>query len=488
MFTITRITAVGAVLALAVTAGASLAGPPAKPSSVTLTLETPSGPGRPATNLAEAFAERVKALSDGAIVVKVRVEDPSFKAPEQKAWPYQRRHVDNVTSGRVDLATVWTQTLEYAGIGTARALHVPFLITSKAAATRATSGATASSIMAGFEKGGLVGLTLSPQGLGRLFSAGRPLASAADLAGARIRTPYAPTSPTALKALGARPIDANGGMFTAALGKGSIRANEIVWDIASVYLTTSKTAGNVVLSPQVNAVVANAASWRRLSDAQQKVLRQAAVEARTTMVARWDERREARTFCTKGGTIVNASAAALARLEAGAASAEEALTRDAATRAVVRAIRAQGSAEIDRIAPCAGPAAQPPAGGGAGVTTLPPSGSYRLVLKPATMRAAGADENNIRNNSGTHTLAIDGAKMGETGRNPSHSFFCAYSLKVVGPFVRVTPDPASECAGDPWHVKWKLDGKDLILTWFDGNRRSFTTWEKLWSGRWEHVG
>ena len=78
MFTITRITAVVAVLALAVSAGASLAGPPAKPSSVTLTLETPSGPGRPATNLAEAFAARAKALSDGAIVVKVRVEDPKL--------------------------------------------------------------------------------------------------------------------------------------------------------------------------------------------------------------------------------------------------------------------------------------------------------------------------------------------------------------------------------------------------------------------------
>ncbi len=428
MFRITRITAVGAVLALAVTAGASLAGPPAKTSSVTLTLETPSGPGRPATNLAEAFAERVKALSDGAIVVKVRVEDPSFKAPEQKAWPYQRRHVDNVRSGRVDLATVWTQTLEYAGIGTARALHVPFLITSKAAATRATSGATASSIMAGFGRGRT--RRAHPVAAGPRPALQRREAPRICRRSRRstIRAPYAPTSPTALRALGARPIDASGGVFTAALGKG-LRFGQ-----------TRSCGTSRASTSRPRRRPATWCSHRRSTPSSRTPHRGAGSRMRSRRCCgrlRW---RHARRWSRAGTNVARRARSApraarsstrpLPRSPASRRerrAAEEALTRDAATRAVVRAIRAQGSAEIDRIAPCAGPAAQPPAGGGAGVTTLPPSGSYRLVLKPATMRAAGADENNIRNNSGTHTLVIDGAKMGETGRNPSHSFFCAYT-------------------------------------------------------------
>ena len=154
-------------------------------------MEAASARGRPASDLADAFAARVKARSDGRITVVVRYEDPEYREPGPRTWPWVARHLDNVRSGRVDLATVWAPSLELAGIKTARALHVPFVLTSEEAAARATRGELARRILSDFDRG-LVGLTLAPQGLTRVFSAGRPLVSVADFSGAAIRTPYGP--------------------------------------------------------------------------------------------------------------------------------------------------------------------------------------------------------------------------------------------------------------------------------------------------------
>lgn len=488
MFTITRITAAIAVIAVAVAAGTSVAGPPAKPNAIHLTLETPSGPGRPASNLADAFAARVKALSGGKLVVDVRYDDPDYAQPTDRAWPWQARHLNNVRSGRVDLATVWAPSLELAGIKTARALHVPFMLTSEEAATRATAGALSTRIMAGFDRANLVGLALAPQGLARLFSAGKPLASTSDFTGATIRTPYGPTSVTVLKALGARPVDRSGGTFTTALSKGQIRANEINWEIASAYLATSQTARNVVLYPQVNAIVANSGAWAKLDEGQQAILRQAAKDARTRMLQRWDERREAQAFCQKGGGVTDVPKAQLDALRQKGSAVVQQFSRDAETGKLIGSIRALPRGDNDPVPLCRrAPTPTPPAAS-AGATTLMPSGTYRKVLDAAAMRAAGADENNINNNKGTHTLVVNGKKGSESGTNPNHSFQCAYRYSVSGPFVRIDPDPNSECAGDPWFVKWTLDGRDLMLTWHDGNRRAYTDWNRLSNGRWERVG
>jgi len=59
MFTITRITAAIAVIAVALAAGTSLAGPPVTGETVTLTLANPEPQGRPASQIAERFARSV---------------------------------------------------------------------------------------------------------------------------------------------------------------------------------------------------------------------------------------------------------------------------------------------------------------------------------------------------------------------------------------------------------------------------------------------
>jgi TRAP-type C4-dicarboxylate transport system substrate-binding protein len=417
MFTITRITTAVAMIAVAVAAGTSLAGPPANGDKVTLTLETPSGPARPASNLADAFATRVKTLSNGSMTVKVVYgEAPS----PDRTWPWLRTHLNNVQTNKVQLATAWGASMELAGIKTVRALHIPFQLTSKPAAEKATTGAIATTIMNGFGGSGLTGLALVPQGFSRIYAARKPLANVADFKGATIRTPYGPTSVTALKALGARPIDRGGGNFTDALAKGTITANEINWEIGSGYLATSKTAGNVALYPLTDVLVANTGAFNRLAASQQAILRRAAAEARGTMLSRWNEPAAARAFCKAGGTITNTTPANLNALRAKTASLTSAYTTDGATATAVAAIRKIRATTQGAVATCSGSIAEPsptpkPSAG------LLPTGVYRKSVTEQQLIAEGAPPTGAVENAGVWTLTTtaDGYfKMSHTGPSP----------------------------------------------------------------------
>ena len=243
-----------------------------------------------------------------------------------------------------------------------------------------------------------------------------------------------------------------------------------------------------MLYPQVNAIAANSRAWAKLDDKQRAILRQAASDARSRMLQRWDERREARAFCKAGGTIVNASNAQVAALRQKGAALIAVFSRDARTAGLMKEIRGLPVGASDRVALCRPTKPLPAPTIGGATTTLMPAGTYRRVLGVADMRDAGADENMININAGTHTLVVDGAKGSETGKNPNHSFTCAYRYVVAGAFVRVDPDPNSECSGDPWYITWRLDHRDLILTWHDGHRRPQRDWNRLFNGRWERVG
>lgn len=169
------IAVVAASLLLLAGVTAALAGPPVNSGTVTLTLETPSGQGRLASNLADAFAARVKTLSDGKLVVKVIYGDPAKVGRGDRVWPWLAQHLNNVRTNKVQLATVWGASLELAGVKTVRALYAPFQLTSKTAATRATSGSIASQILQGFQGTGLTGLSLTPQGFSRIYAGKKPL-------------------------------------------------------------------------------------------------------------------------------------------------------------------------------------------------------------------------------------------------------------------------------------------------------------------------
>ena len=156
-----------------------------------LTMGTPSGRGRPASNLAEAFAARVKLLSKGTMSIKIRYDQ--LGGPS-RLTPAHHQFLGRIRNGTIDLATIWAPSLDLAGVKTARPYQVPFLLTSKEQATRVTTGPAAVKAMQGLQAAGLTGLALVPQGFSRIFGYHKPLTSVADLAGASIRTPYGPSA------------------------------------------------------------------------------------------------------------------------------------------------------------------------------------------------------------------------------------------------------------------------------------------------------
>ena len=473
-----------ALLTLLVAATAAIAGPPSKggDSTVTLSLGTPSAQGRPASRLADAFAARVKALSKGAITVEVRY-DAQGVIDSSHVDPGTKKLVRMVQSGTLDFAALWGGTLEFAGVKTLRAYQVPFTITSKEQAARATTGAIAAQAMKGFEPAGLTGLALVPQGLSRLYGVDTKLVPS-GLAGMKIRTNYGATSFAVLRALGAAPTDANSGAFTNGLADDKIKGFEASFEIAPIFFSRSVTTGDVVLYPLVTALVANSKALSKLTPEQRSIIARSAVAARTATLATWNERNDARRFCKSvGHRVVTAGSGETVDLLARSRAVAARFARDPATGGVIRAIAKLPAGSQDTIAPCGkdvSPSATPP-----GVTaTLPPSGVYRRTLAPNAMRAAGADEDNIRRNSGAHTLTIAGEKVTEVGQAASYRFKCDYTLAVKGPRVRLTPDPLSECAGAPYFFTWALQGRDLIMTWGDAATFPFADWNKLYNGVW----
>ena len=471
MFTVARATSAIAVIAVVVAAGTSLAGPPARGETVTVTLETPSGRGRPASNLADAFAARVKTLSNGELVVEVVYgTNPS----PSTTWPWLRTHLDNVRTNKVQLATVWGASMELAGIKTVRGLYAPFRLTSKEAAAEATSGPIAAKILEGFNGSGLTGLTLAPQSLSRIHAARRILKSVADFDDATIRTPYGPTAVTVLRSLGARPIDRSGGLFVDRFAKGLIAASESEWKRGSIDLATSKTAGNLILYPLTDVLVANTGAFSRLSPAQRTILRRAAADARVTMLSSWDERAEAKAFCKAGGTIVNAAPAEIIALRKKAAAAIARFDSDPASRAILtdveRVAAAPGSVATCAPSSVAGPPTPAPY---LTVATLPPSGIYKKSITLQSMLAAGISAEYARRNWGENTLKINGRNATLSNRNPGYSYSCPYTLAIERGLMTMQAAATSECSGDPGRVWWRPLGKNIEMQLiFIGNTRA----------------
>lgn len=484
MFTITRITAAIAVIAAAIAAGTSLAGPPAKGEVLTLRLGTPSAQGRPASRLADAFAAHVKTLSGGKLAIKVVYDAPGDMAPGTHTTPELRRLLALVRSNKLQLATIWAPSLELVGVRTIRAYQVPFLLTTKQASSRATTGTTAVRAMAGLRPAGLTGLALVPQGLSRLFRVSKPILTPADLKGVRIRTNYGSTSFAALRSLGAIPNDFDGGAFANGLSNGSIDGFEAPFEIAQQSTASSATAGNLVLYPAVTVLAASSAALAKLTSNQQSILLRAATRARASTLAAWDDARDTRSYCAAGRRNVRATTAqqtAMARL---GLKAETLFARDPATAAVIDAIKTKRSAKLPLTAPCGSKLPKPVSDPGVPTAELPPSGVYRLTLEPEVMRVAGADSEAIRLHSGAETLTFQGRSGNDSTKNDRAATSCDFTLSIAKQFVRLDYDANSECAGSPLFMQWRNDGRDLRMTWFYDDKRPFSGWEALYNTVW----
>ncbi|MFL5955392.1 MAG: TRAP transporter substrate-binding protein [Gaiellaceae bacterium] len=497
MSTPIRLVLAAGLLASAIGAGTSLAGPPQKTgSTITLTLAGTEGRGRPSIDIAEVFAERVKALSKDSIIVKIAYDsggnDRTTTNNAQEA-----NLVRLVRAGKVQLAIVPTRAFDFEGVTSFQAIQAPFLVTTERGMDRLTRGTLADRLQSELPQLGLTGLGLAPEGLRRPFGFTKALVKPADFAGIRFVASRSRPLVRLLRILGARPVALLGSAEEQGIANRTVAGSDSTLALAGNggLPQPAFTGGNLVFFPKIDALVANGRSLNRLSSKQVSLLRAAAASARSWAIGALTEQKGRDAYCRAGGTIVTAPAAAITALRAKAAPVLAAMRRDPLTRSLIADISAS-SLSGGGVAPCSH-GSTGLASGGPTVTKVIPAGVYRKTVTEHQLLAAGAPPHDAKINVGTWTLTatangyqqihIESPYPERTGTCEKRKMFIASTT---------SPKPAKRglvaiefrgkiCSGD-FGVAWKLVPGGIEFTRVSAPDPVLLT---LWSGVfWKRVG
>jgi len=331
---------VTAVLITGACSGAPADKPGASPTPatpITLRIGTDDEPDRPSTDQINHFAAEVKRISNDQLVI-----EPVWHAAGDDQDNWDQAVARLVVAGDLDMGMIPARAWDTEGVTTLRALQAPFLITSNDLVGKVVTADLADEMLAGLDKADITGLALVPESLREIFSFGKPFLSVRDFKGTTIRTPRSDTSSKVFKALGATAddlVDADGNKFDQGVADGTVAAAESSFRLASFSAPTTATA-NLVPYPKINSLVINEAKFGQLSQGQQDILRQAAIETRDWGVkVMADPDQEATRFCEEGGTVVNATEKNLAAIRAATQTVYTDLEKDPETKSFIDRIR-----------------------------------------------------------------------------------------------------------------------------------------------------
>lgn len=184
-----------------------------------------------------------------------------------------------VRSGTVAMAT-FSVALLNDSVPETIALSLPFLFESKAHARTTFDGPVGQQVLAALERDGLVGLCFYDVGDRSIFTVRRPIRSAVDMMGLRVRSLQSEMWRAAIEAMGARPVLLPYEQISAELTSGLIDAADDNWaayisshehKAAKIYSLTRHTRAPEVL-------VVSKRIWQRLSPPDQNIVRAAAKE------------------------------------------------------------------------------------------------------------------------------------------------------------------------------------------------------------------
>ena len=470
--------------------GKSGAGP-----ALDLSLVVVGREGTSPTAIATRFARSVSDLSHGSMNVTLRYI-PSGAESTLSSRDAQAAALEALRTGDAQVGLIPTGAFRPYGVTTFQALHAPFLVTSASLADRVTTGAIAARLQAGLARLSLAGLALVPDGLERPFGFLKALVAPADFAGVTIRASYSPDAYALLRVLGARPVEVVGADSDTAVYSGFTRDAVSVPSAADTFPNDSFTASNVVLFPSVETIVVSNGALESLTPRQRAVLRRAAGDARARMIADTDERKAAAAFCRAGGTIVDASPAAVRALRAKTAPLLHSMTLDEPTREIVDAIRRLPSGSIG-VHSCTRAASVAPVGLGehysrsARDRLVPPNGSYRRAFTASQLRAVGASPAEIDANEGVTTLTLSGSRkaalfftLSWLGRVPRPA--CRGRIALVQRHIALRWNPDTPCTGRVAFSSRVDRHGDLVIVAVERSTRP--RWlGRLYRGLWKRV-
>nr|WP_321445556.1 DctP family TRAP transporter solute-binding subunit [uncultured Cohaesibacter sp.] len=223
---------------------------------------------------AEKWVELVKERTDGRINMKIYSGSQLVSGDQTKEFTALRQGIIDMAIG----STInWSPQVKELNL-----FSLPFLMPDYKAVDALTSGPVGEALFEAVEKKGAVPLAWAENGFRQLTNSQREVHTPADLKGLKIRVVGSPLYQDIFTALGANPTQMSWADAKPALTTKAVDGQEnpiTVYKIAKIHTVSQMymTRWSYVNDPLLFAV--NKRVWKSLSEEDQKILKQAAIDA-----------------------------------------------------------------------------------------------------------------------------------------------------------------------------------------------------------------
>jgi TRAP-type C4-dicarboxylate transport system substrate-binding protein len=359
--------------------------------------------------------KRVEALSNGNVKIDMAFGVGEFEPDAEE------QIVRGVADGSYDLGVVGTRVFDTLGITSFRALDAPMLIDRYDAEAAVIEGDIPAQMLRSLDRLQISGLGVLADGLRKPIAVEKPLLGPSDWDGIDFGVYRSSTLTSAIRALGAEPMEVIGPHRDRALEQDDLAGFEMNlhgYRLGNLWRSAPYVTANVNLWPQLFAIVGNPKGLASISSEQRDSLTRALREAAgaSTGLVRGDDGFIA-DLCRQGARFANASDPDIRGLHDAFASVYADLQRDAETARFIAEIEQlkQGTSTPAVAIPdgCTGAApdsaAQPSVQPSKTTTVTDLDGTWEVAFTEAELAATdGVDPSEIQPGmAGTFVVTFD---------------------------------------------------------------------------------
>ena len=253
----------------------------------------------------DELLKRVEALSNGNVKIEMAFRVGEF-APDA-----EEQIVRRVADGTYDLGVVGTRVFDTLGVGNFQALDAPMLIDSYAVEAAVLEGDIPARMLRSLDQLHVSGLGLLADGLRNPVAVEKPLLGPNDWGGIGFGVYRSQMLTSAIRALGAEPIEVIGPHRDRALEQDEIQGfemNVLGYRLGNLWRRAPYVTANVNLWPQMFAIIGHPDRLASLTDEQRDSLNRAVKEAAaaSTGLVEGDDR-FIDDLCQEGARFANAT-------------------------------------------------------------------------------------------------------------------------------------------------------------------------------------
>jgi TRAP-type C4-dicarboxylate transport system substrate-binding protein len=412
-----------------------------------------------------AWAQEVERASHGTLLIRF---SPEWRHLDPNG---ELKTLDDVHSGRVDLAWVGARIFDRVGVTSFQPLLAPFLVDSYPLEQRVFADPLIGRMLSPVSRAGVTGLAVLPGPMRRMLGVHHPFLAPSDFAGSVVGMQNSRQSAEALRLLGATPrpmpaeasldgVDGYEQQLAAIAGNSKLHAARDV-------------TANLDLWPRPLVVVANDHMMKGLTALQRSALQRAggAVLPRAMLAAAAEDTAAMATLCELSLRVVSATPADLRALRA-------------AVQPIFRRLASQPSqrAALARITSLKAAVAAPPAtmpgcnGAQLGPDVISAAdGSYAVTVAPAELPVAGR----LPEAYGLWRIVIDHGRLRLSHDSDGANWIADGGVVVTGDTMvwiiahgwdvgpHGAPDGVPITTGQRVRFRWHLGAAGLQLTPLD---------------------